>query len=185
MEVFTARLKWLRERSGLSQKQMAESLEISQPYYFKFEKGTGQPNLELLAKLPKILDTTLDFLLGITDYTYELEMTRQKIFELRVKMNQINNKITDGMTYINDIKSQLSSITNLENSADSSTERHRNVERTEEVMNTLFNELEEHKKSYEFFKDFLIDKMESVPMISENTKQYLNNLATILPDKNK
>lgn len=71
MEVFSARLKWLREKKGYSQKEMADLLGVSQPYYFKFEKGTGQPNLETLKKLPEILGESLDLLLGVTDYDIE------------------------------------------------------------------------------------------------------------------
>lgn len=65
MDIFSARLKWLRERKGYTQKEMAEKLGITQSYYAKFEYGQRQPNLETLAKLPDLLDESIDFLLGL------------------------------------------------------------------------------------------------------------------------
>lgn len=65
MMFFSQRLKWLREKKGFTQKEMAEKLGISQQYYGRFEKGTGQPNLETLFKLRYILGESLDFLLGV------------------------------------------------------------------------------------------------------------------------
>ena len=67
MEVFSARLKWLREKNGITQKIMAEHLGISQPYYGRFEKNTGEPNLEALVKISSILNESTDFLLGIQE----------------------------------------------------------------------------------------------------------------------
>lgn len=68
MNLFPRRLKWLREKHGYTQSQMAEMLEISQSYYNRFEKGTGEPNMQTLLKLRHILGQSLDFLVG-----YEFE----------------------------------------------------------------------------------------------------------------
>lgn len=68
MDIFSARLKWLREKNNYTQKEMAEKLGLSQQYYGRFEKNKGQPNLETLAKLPSILGESVDFMLGITDF---------------------------------------------------------------------------------------------------------------------
>lgn len=58
------RLKWLRERLNISQKEMAERIGVSQQYYNKFEKGTGQPNLETLYKIRSVTEESIDFLIG-------------------------------------------------------------------------------------------------------------------------
>lgn len=173
MEVFSLRLKWLREKSGLSQKQISDALGISQPYYFKFEKGTGQPSLETLAKLPEILETTLDFLLGLTDFTFELQMTKDKLIELLTKMNRINEKISDGITYINEVKYQINS---LEFNSDSYVERVAIIERTEFLINNYFKELEDYKDSFDFFKKYMENHISAVPMVSEKTNQILNRI---------
>ncbi|MEK4185673.1 helix-turn-helix domain-containing protein [Paenibacillus sp. FSL L8-0494] len=69
MEVFSARLKWLRESMSLSQQDMADKLGLSQSYYGRFERNKGEPNLETLSKLPEILGQSIDFMLGVTDFT--------------------------------------------------------------------------------------------------------------------
>jgi transcriptional regulator with XRE-family HTH domain len=66
-DIFPKRVKWLRERKGLSQRDAAEKLKISQPYYSKFEKGTAEPNLSTLVLMKFIFDDTLDFILGMAD----------------------------------------------------------------------------------------------------------------------
>jgi transcriptional regulator with XRE-family HTH domain len=43
---------------------MAERIGVSQQYYNKFEKGTGQPNLETLYKIRVETKESLDFLVG-------------------------------------------------------------------------------------------------------------------------
>ncbi|MGG4217321.1 helix-turn-helix transcriptional regulator [Paenibacillus jamilae] len=78
MEVFSARLKWLRESKGFSQQEMADKLGLSQSYYGRFERDKGEPNLETLAKIPAILEQSIDFLLGITDFTYNATIIRDK-----------------------------------------------------------------------------------------------------------
>lgn len=110
MEVFSARLKWARERIGYSQKEMAEMLGISQSYYFKFEKGTGEPNLETLAKLPSILNEDVDFFLGLqfsrrtrkligeyksTRFSYKRSKKKYEFISNMVKNGDIDNSKID------------------------------------------------------------------------------------------
>lgn len=46
---------------------MAEYLEISQPSYIRYEKGTAEPTLEKLAALADFFDVSVDYLLGRAD----------------------------------------------------------------------------------------------------------------------
>ncbi|MBB6694373.1 helix-turn-helix transcriptional regulator [Cohnella xylanilytica] len=64
IELFSSRLKWLRELKGLTQKEMADKIGVSQQYYGRFEKGTGQPNLEALYMIAEVLDESIDFIIG-------------------------------------------------------------------------------------------------------------------------
>lgn len=83
MEPFSSRLKWLRESKGLSQRDMAEKLSLSQPYYGRFERNQGEPNLETLAKLPEILGESVDFLIGVVNYTKEINKLLERLIILR------------------------------------------------------------------------------------------------------
>ncbi|GAB2023179.1 helix-turn-helix transcriptional regulator [Pseudolactococcus yaeyamensis] len=61
------RLKSSRLEAKLTQKEITEKLEISQPSYAQWEKGIRTPNLERLQELAKILNVSTDYLLGNTD----------------------------------------------------------------------------------------------------------------------
>ena len=71
MSIFSERLKWLREKKGFTQKEMAERLGMSGSSYSKYEYGLREPNLETLAKLPGILGESADFLLGVTNLDFK------------------------------------------------------------------------------------------------------------------
>lgn len=63
--MFTERLKEARKKIGLSQKALALSLHISQQAYAKYELGTSSPNPETLGEICRILNISVDYLLGL------------------------------------------------------------------------------------------------------------------------
>ena len=62
------RLKELREEKGLTQKDLANFLNLNSVTYLHYEKSQRQPPLEILADMAKFFDVTVDYLLGLTDY---------------------------------------------------------------------------------------------------------------------
>lgn len=68
MKIFSARLSELRKGAKLTQRQVAEMLNIKQQSYSRYEYGTGEPNLETLVKLAKFFEVSTDYLLGLVDY---------------------------------------------------------------------------------------------------------------------
>ena len=65
--MFQERLKSLRLEAKLTQKQIAEKLEIGQNTYSYWEKGITLPANKNLQKISEIFNTTTDYLLGNTD----------------------------------------------------------------------------------------------------------------------
>lgn len=61
------RLRDLREDREVSQQELAELLNIRQSTYSHYETGIRQPSIETLIKLAYFYDTSLDYLVGITD----------------------------------------------------------------------------------------------------------------------
>lgn len=57
-------LKELREKAGKSMRLTAEDLGIPYTTYVSYEKGTREPNSEMLVKIAEYYHTTTDFLLG-------------------------------------------------------------------------------------------------------------------------
>ena len=62
------RLKELREERGLTQKQLAEQLNLHSVTYLHYEKDQREPPLAILAQMAKFFDVSTDYLLGLTDY---------------------------------------------------------------------------------------------------------------------
>lgn len=81
MSIFSERLKWLRERKGFTQQLMSEKIELSRSNYGKYEYGQREPNLDTLRKLPSILGESLDFMLGVTDFTTNAQILLSKFEE--------------------------------------------------------------------------------------------------------
>lgn len=61
------RLLLCRKSMKLTQKQVAEMLNVAQPVYQRFEKGTFECSYEQLVKLAQIYDVSTDYLLGLED----------------------------------------------------------------------------------------------------------------------
>ena len=65
--MFFRRLRDCREDKDLSQKQLAELLKIDQRVYSTYETGKRKIPINLLIELAKIYDTSIDYLVGLTD----------------------------------------------------------------------------------------------------------------------
>ncbi len=64
--MFSQRLKTLRKARGLSQKNLAAQLEVTQQAVGKWETGRSTPDPATVARLAELLGTTTDCLLGVT-----------------------------------------------------------------------------------------------------------------------
>ena len=62
------RLKELREEKGLTQKQLAEQLNLHSVTYLHYEKSQREPPLAVLVQMAIFFEVTTDYLLGLTDY---------------------------------------------------------------------------------------------------------------------
>ena len=63
--MFCEILREVRRYSGLSQKDVAEKLEISATCYAGYEQGYRQPDLNMLRKICVLFDVSADYLLGL------------------------------------------------------------------------------------------------------------------------
>ena len=60
-------IKEARERVGLSQKELAALLEIKPTTFNGYETGTHDPKSDILVKIAKQCNTSVDYLLGCTN----------------------------------------------------------------------------------------------------------------------
>ena len=61
------RIKELREDKDLSEKAIANLLNMSQTGYSKYETGENDISTEVLIKLALFYNTSVDFILGLTN----------------------------------------------------------------------------------------------------------------------
>ena len=61
------RLKMLRINSGFTQAAIAEKLHVRQNTYSQYENGVRDIPIELLKELALIYETSIDYIVGLTD----------------------------------------------------------------------------------------------------------------------
>ena len=94
-------LKNLRINAGMSQKQLADVINVSQQSINKYENHDVEPNIETLIAIAKLFDTSVDYLIGITDVKrkienvqqYDLNGNEKEIVDLYRSLNDEDKKI--------------------------------------------------------------------------------------------
>ena len=65
-EIFAQRLIELREQNGISQQQLADSLNITRQSLSLYEKAERTINIDLLVKIANYFNVSADYLLGLS-----------------------------------------------------------------------------------------------------------------------
>lgn len=61
------RIRELRTEAGLSQKQLAEKLQMSQSAVAKWESGRTEPTAGALIRLARLFGVSSDYIIGLED----------------------------------------------------------------------------------------------------------------------
>lgn len=61
------RIRDLREDRDLTQDQLVEILKMHKTTYTNYEQGKREPPFELIIKLAKFYDVTIDYIAGLTN----------------------------------------------------------------------------------------------------------------------
>lgn len=72
------RLEELRKDKHINQTEIARILGISQRNYSHYEKGDTNIPLDILIKLAKFHETSIDYLLNLTDYPEPYPRKKEK-----------------------------------------------------------------------------------------------------------
>lgn len=85
--MFAERLKTLRKEAGLTQIEVANQFNISQPAYAQWETGKKRPSAETLEKFAKFFEVSTDYLLGNTNNknVEEIDLSEVEILFRRTK----------------------------------------------------------------------------------------------------
>jgi transcriptional regulator with XRE-family HTH domain len=63
----SSRIRWARERKGISQANLAATIHTSRRHMIRIEKGEHRPGLELRARIAAATDQPLDFFMDADD----------------------------------------------------------------------------------------------------------------------
>lgn len=83
------RLQDLRHDHDLSQKQLAKILNMSQSGYSKYETGENHVPVYALIRLATLYDTSIDFLLGMTNEKRSYKRTETQEILYREYQNRL------------------------------------------------------------------------------------------------
>lgn len=95
MEYFGDKLKALRLEKGWTQQQLAEKVELVNASISAYEQGAKFPSVEVVIKLCSLLNTSADYLLGLSD-SLDLKMSaltdeqRLLVMRLITELEQYN-----------------------------------------------------------------------------------------------
>ncbi|SHE46931.1 repressor LexA [Marinitoga hydrogenitolerans DSM 16785] len=84
MEKFAERLKQARLNKNLRQKDLADLLHVGQSTIAMWERGKSIPDIKIASELAKILDVSVDFLLGINNKTTPIEDSKLTLKQIPV-----------------------------------------------------------------------------------------------------
>lgn len=92
MDVLSARLKWLREKEKLNQKEVAEKIGVTVSGYQKMEYGEAKPKIDSFVKICKFYRESSDFLLGLSDQTNDLKIIGEELHYIRKNLHELKTE---------------------------------------------------------------------------------------------
>jgi len=91
-DILGKRLRYLRDRRGLSQKFVAKKFGFANNTLSGYESGDRKPSPELIAKFAEFYEVTTDYLLGITDSMYRTKVQDDFIKEAGAPIVDLKEK---------------------------------------------------------------------------------------------
>ncbi|GGE48636.1 hypothetical protein GCM10011391_29330 [Pullulanibacillus camelliae] len=84
------RIRHLRGRQNLSQKQLASQLNISNVQLSRYESGDRTPDPEVIARIARFFDVSTDYLLGLQDQLHNASSNKVKEQQLIQAIKKID-----------------------------------------------------------------------------------------------
>lgn len=101
--MFSYRLKELREDLGITQDQLAKMLNLTQSTIAYYENGKKMPTLENAIIITKLFDTSLDYLVGISNCrTIENIKENEATYYSNKLLDDIHNLSPDSLKDLKD-----------------------------------------------------------------------------------
>lgn len=85
------RLRRIREKRGLSQRELARLCHIGEMQIYRYENGKGEPSADFLARIARQLDVSTDYLLNLSNNEVGLLREEPLTVEQRRLLLAFNN----------------------------------------------------------------------------------------------
>lgn len=85
MSILGYRIAHRRGQLRLSQEDLAQKADTSQKQISKYENGLNTPSSEVIAKIATALETTTDYLLGLTESSERALRTASDLDDLEIE----------------------------------------------------------------------------------------------------
>ena len=89
------RLKELRTKKGLLQKDVAKAINVGRSTYVKYENGDSEPSMKILIELADFFEVTTDYILGKTNTPNENKLY-SNIYKIKKKKIPLLGEIACG-----------------------------------------------------------------------------------------
>ena len=83
-------LKLLRDERGISQKQLADAIGVSQQSVNKYENHNTEPDIHTLIRIAEYFNTSVDYIVGYSSLRRKLEILHA--YELNSEESQLIDK---------------------------------------------------------------------------------------------
>jgi transcriptional regulator with XRE-family HTH domain len=94
--IMVKNLKALRNKKGISQQQLADSIGVSQQSINKYENHNIEPDIKTLINMADYFSTSVDYLIGRADTKRKTEITR------KYELGMDESVIVDGYRFLSD-----------------------------------------------------------------------------------
>lgn len=142
-DIFKKRLKQLREKKGVTQKDVADAIGATAQSIIAYEKGERIPNIDKAAKIARYFGVSLDWLCGLLDDTANAT-NRQIVHMLRVIAEKTGHTVSkiEGFKHSKDVEKYFADL-----------EKMKGLLANGDIDQELFDLWEEKKNSEEWLDE--------------------------------
>lgn len=95
MNTIGERISYVRDLRELKQKELAELIGVTKATMSKYENNINIPNADILGNIAKALNTSTDYLVGITNHLLPYsemhpEYSTERLLDIILKLNEEN-----------------------------------------------------------------------------------------------
>ena len=99
-EILGNRLFELRKKSGMSQEEFADKLNVSRQAVSKWERGEALPDTDNLISIAKLYNVSLDELVGLTIASENEQLREENVEENSSNENEVKNNLDEGGIFV-------------------------------------------------------------------------------------